>query len=68
MRAILVGVRYSVLRDLAGDDVHLVAVGERDEDVGVGDAGGLQHRGIGGVAGHRAHVDAILQFAQRRPR
>jgi hypothetical protein len=54
------------LRDLAGDDVDLVAVGQRNQDVGVGDAGGFEHRGVGGIAGHRAHVDAVLQFAQRR--
>ena len=52
------------LCDLAGDDVDLVAVGQRNQYIGVGDAGGFQYRRMGGVAGHRADVDAILQVAQ----
>ena len=34
--------------DFAGDDVDLVAGGERDQDVGLGDAGGFEHRRVGG--------------------
>ena len=34
------------VRDLAGDDIDLVAVGQRHEDVRVGDAGRLEHVGV----------------------
>src|SRR5260221_4030687 len=52
------------MRDLAGDDIHFIAARERDEDVGIGDPGGFQHRGVGPVARHHADVDAVLQIAQ----
>ena len=64
MRAILVGVRNSVQRHLAGHHVDLIADGERDQDVGLGDARGLEHRGLRGVADHGAHVEPVLQIAQ----
>jgi hypothetical protein len=65
MRAILVGVRIQRVRDLAGHHVHFVGAGERDEDVGIGDAGRLEHRRIRGVAGDGADVEAVLQVAQQ---
>ena len=49
----------------AGHHVHFVAARERDDDVGFGDSGGLEHGRIGGVAGDGADVEAILQVAQR---
>ncbi len=50
--------------DLAGDHVDLVARGQRDEEVGALAAGGEQRRGMGGVAGDGADVEAVLQVAQ----
>ena len=52
------------VRDLAGDHVHFVTAGQCHQDVGVDNACGLEHRRIRRTAGHRAHVEAILQFAQ----
>ena len=52
-------------RDLARDHVHFVAVGERDEDVGLARAGRLQDARLRAAADDRADVDAILQVAQQ---
>ena len=68
MRAILVGVRNSVNATSQAIMLTSSLRGERDQDVGLGGAGGLEHRRVGGVAGHGAHVEPILQIAQRRPR
>ena len=51
--------------DLARDHVDFVAVGERDEHVGVARAGGFEHAGLRGVADDGADVDAVLQVAQQ---
>ena len=51
--------------DLAGDHVHFVAVGQRDEDVGVLRARGFERARIRAVADQRADIDAILQVAQQ---
>ena len=48
----------------AGHHVDFIGVGQRDDDVGIGTAGGLEHAGIRGVAGHSANIEAILQVAQ----
>jgi hypothetical protein len=50
--------------DLAGDHVDFVAAGERDDHVGAGDAGCLEHARVGGVAGNRADVEPVLKVAQ----
>ena len=50
---------------VAGDHVDLVAVGERDDHVGVAGTGRLERTRTGGVALHRADVDAVLQVAQQ---
>ena len=50
--------------DVAGQHVDLVAVGERDQDVGAGDAGGLENARTGRVAVDGANVEPILQIAQ----
>ena len=52
------------MRDFAGDDIDLIAVGERHQDVGIGDAGGFEHRRIGAITRHRADIQPILQIAQ----
>ncbi len=52
------------VRNLAGHHVHFIAGGERDDDVGGGRSGGLEHGRIGGIAGDGADVEAILQVAQ----
>ena len=64
MRAILVGVRIQREGHLARHHVDFVAVGQRDDDVGLRRAGRFQHRRIGGVARHGADVEAVLQVAQ----
>ncbi len=51
-------------RDLAGDHVHFVAVGQRDEDVGVACAGGFEHARLRAAADQRANVETVLQIAQ----
>ena len=50
--------------DVAGQHVDLVAVGQRDENIGGGDAGRLEDARAGGVAVHRTNVEPILQIAQ----
>ena len=49
---------------VARDHVDLVAVGQRDQQVGVGAAGRLEHRGARGVAADGADVQPVLQLAQ----
>ena len=49
---------------LAGDHVGLVAVGHRDEHVGIFGAGPLQYIGTRAVAGDGADVEAVLEVAQ----
>jgi len=51
-------------RDLAGDHVHFVAVGQCDDQVRAAAAGGLEHGGVGRVTRHGADVEAVLQVAQ----
>ncbi len=50
--------------DLACQHVDFVAVGQRDQDVGAGDAGGFQNPRARGIAVDRADVEAILEIAQ----
>ena len=52
------------IRDLTGDHVGLVRVGQRNDDVGVVRAGALQNLRVRGVADDRANVEAILEFPQ----
>ena len=52
------------VRDLAGDEVGLVTVGQGDDDIGIIRPGAVQDVGIGGMADHRANVEAILQLPQ----
>jgi hypothetical protein len=54
------------VRDLAGDQVGLVERRAGDEEVGVGDAGVAQHRGLQAVAHHAAQVEPVLQRGQPR--
>ncbi len=49
---------------MAGQHVDLVAVGERDENVGAGDAGGFEDSGARRIADHGANVEPVLQIAQ----
>ena len=52
--------------DLAGDHVHLVAVRQRDDHVGVVGTGAFQYVRPGGVAHDGAHVEPVLQISQYR--
>ena len=65
MRAILVARAEQRPGHLAGDHVHFVAVGQRDDHVGVGGAGQLEHVRVRAVAGDGADVEAVLQVAQQ---
>ena len=49
---------------LARHHVDFVAVGERDDDIGLGRAGRLQHGRVGGVSRHRADIEPVLEIAQ----
>ncbi|MNN69731.1 hypothetical protein D3C81_1855420 [compost metagenome] len=49
---------------LAGDHVHFVAVGHRDQHVGVVGAGLAQHGGEGAAAVHGADIEAVAEVAQ----
>ena len=51
-------------RDMAGQHVDLVAVGQCDENVGAGDARRLQNLRTCRIAVHRSNVQPILQIAQ----
>src|SRR6202789_482415 len=51
-------------RDVTGQHVDLIAVGQSDENVGGGDARGLEDAGASRVAVHGTNVEAILQIAQ----
>src|ERR1700676_210216 len=51
-------------RNMAGQHVDLVAVGQRDENIGGGDTRGLQDARARRIAVHRANVESILQIAQ----
>ena len=64
MRAILVGVRNSVKATSQATMLTSSLLVSAIEDVGLGGAGGLEHRRVGGVAGHGAHVEPVLQVAQ----
>jgi hypothetical protein len=57
----------TVMRHLAGDQVGLVQRRAGDEQVGILDAGVLQHRGLDAVADHAAQVEPLLQLAQALP-
>ena len=64
MRAILVGVRYSVYatsQAIMFTSSLLVSATMMSASAR---AGGFEHRGIGGVAGDGADVEAVLQIAQ----
>ena len=50
--------------DLAGDHVGFVAVGQRDDDIGIVGAGAAQDVGVRGVADDGADIEPVLQFAQ----
>jgi len=49
---------------LAGDQVGLVALGDRENHVGVAGSGAFQGFRMAGIADYGAQVEAILQFAQ----
>ena len=49
------------LREDAGEQVGVVAVGHRHEEIGAADAGFLQHLGIGAVAAHGQQVEAGVE-------
>jgi hypothetical protein len=51
-------------REVAGDEVGLVALGRGDHHVGVIGAGRAQRRRLRGVAHHRAQVEPVLQLGQ----
>ena len=51
-------------RDLAGDHVDFVAVGQRDQHVGARGAGLLERARARGIAADGADVEAVLQVAQ----
>ncbi len=53
-----------VLGDLAGDQVHFIARGHRDQQLGLLGAGLGQDAGQGAVADHGADVELLRQFAQ----
>ncbi len=65
MRAILVGVSKQGVGDLAGDHVELIAVGQRNDHVGIAGARPFQHVGVGSMADNGAHIEPVLQLAQR---
>ncbi len=52
------------VRDLAGNHVGFVHVGQRDDDIGIFRAGALQHFGVGGVTDNGSNIQAVLQFPQ----
>ena len=49
---------------LAGEHVHLVARGQRDDDFRIGCTRSFQYRRARGVAVHGADIEAVLQIAQ----
>jgi hypothetical protein len=48
------------VRHLAGNEIGLIALRDRDQQIGVLQPGTGQHRGIGRIADHRLQVEAIL--------
>ena len=52
------------VRNLAGDHVGFVGVGECDDDVGVRGAGAFKHFGIGRMSDDGADVEPVLQLAK----
>lgn len=54
------------MRQLAGDQVGLVGLGDSDDQVGGFDAGFGEHRRKGSVASHRAHVETVGELTEGR--
>ena len=52
------------IRDLTGNHVGLIHIGQRDDDIGVICACALENVRIGGVTDNRSNIEPILQFAQ----
>ncbi len=50
--------------NLARHHIGFVAVGQRDDHIGVRGTRTLQHLRVGGVTDYRANIEAILQVAQ----
>src|SRR4051812_15206818 len=50
--------------DAAGDQIRLVGLGNRDQQVGIVDAGLDENRGMGAAADDRAQVEPLLQRTQ----
>ena len=50
--------------DLTGNHVGFVRIGQRNNNVRVGDAGTFEDARISRVTDHRAYVEPILEFAE----
>ena len=53
------------MADLAGDHVHLVRIGDRDQHVGLLGTRHLQRAGMRGVANEGAHVERVVDLADQ---